>query len=196
MPTPPLLAHLISAFPPTPAHPPCYCSPPSNISPPFFQLPAYLPGGRKLLSPPASPAHRYLTQGEHCWRAVLLCPAVVWPEAQAATRVLGQRCPAAVPGAGGWLWGEYGSCAECCRGNEGSAEAPWKGEMRRRREKKKGDIKEKWRREMVKQRYRTRGWEGKCINGRKQKGRKNSGVKTHHGISGERESDSCWLRGC
>lgn len=68
-----VLSHPITARPPhhcPPPHPviahsPCYCSPPSNMSPPtFFQLPAYLPGGRELLSPRASPARRCLTQGE------------------------------------------------------------------------------------------------------------------------------------
>lgn len=36
---------------------------------------------------------------------------------------------------------------------------------------------------------------GKCINGRKRR-KKTTGVQLHHGISGERESDSRRLRRC
>lgn len=154
------------------------------MSPPFFQLPAYLPGGRELLSPPASRANGYLTQGEHCWRAVLPCPAVVWPEAQAATRPRASaallRCRELAAGSGETTGAALTAAGEM----RGVLRQPGKDKWEE--EGKKTEVKEKWRREVMKQtKIQNKGMGGK-MHKRQETGRKKtSGVKIHHGIRGE-----------
>lgn len=126
-----------------------------------------LQGGKELLSPAASRAHRSVAPGEHRWHAedtqCSRCLAVVWPEAQALLWVCGRATGRARE-------------RHRCRGN-GSAEATWKGEMKRGEQKKKkatkNEEKEEKNREgrwQKKQRDRTRGW-GK-MNKRKKTGKR------------------------
>lgn len=65
------------------------------------------------------------------------CPAASWPEAQVATAGPGPVVPYC--GAGSWrrAAGRAGE-QHRCRGNKGSAEAAWKGEMKRREGKNRG----------------------------------------------------------
>lgn len=71
-----------------------------------------------------------------------------------------------------------GTALTAAGGKEGSAEAAWKGEMRRRTE-----VKEEWRRGAVKEtKIQNRGTGRKCINGRKQGGRKLVELKSIMGL--------------
>lgn len=70
-----------------------------------------------------------------------------------------------------------------------------------KKERKKAEVKEGWRREVVKETKIQNKGIGRAVGGEMHKrqatGRKKTrGVKIHHGISGEREGDSCRLRGC